>query len=325
MAGVLRVVILNTLLGYQQARFHEGVFILDDPSFAPESEYLPDGFWDEVRQLWFNIDTPDAICAFLKRWGDLVTEHAPLIDGHPKALFGGNYGLPLVVVRMALEWFGTLVALWENACSGRIGFLRDTLGAPPQWEPWAVHIPEMPPQPYPMVHQPSFAWNGACYPYLSTFEPPYEWKEKEPGQKLPLYALPEKDDELVRVVLRFVATEIAERAGHIPFRPFMQGKSLAATWSYQPRDWMDAAIASFFIEKITVHHLCKCGCGLPARSGSDYFDDRHAARHRKRRQRELCRREEGRHLCPTCGQQISGEAARRVGQRARLSPSLVKV
>lgn len=277
MAGVLHVDLTNSFAAVRwPVTFAEGYFrfdyTADDLPFTPNL-VIPPAFWREVRQLHFTLKRGDyaAVTRFLNQWGDLKDEHTQPRDG--------VQGLSTSTLGIALEWLQTMTALWENTAIGKLGFAREVLGAdPPSRDPWAAYIPAQ-----------------GFLPFLSVFDASYEQG---------IYALPDDDGWLTRRVLRFITREITARTGGIPLT--QDGE----TWYFQPRDWMDAAIVSFFLDRIAAHRLCKCGCGLPARPRSVYFDRRHAERYKKRRQNSKDPRE-----CPLCGQPTAGEAARRVAHK----------
>lgn len=293
MIGIMNVGIASgTLGGYENVKFHKKNFYPEQPLFNYEDALLPKSFWEDLNSLYFALkrNQVSVFTSFFERWGmlsadKLAQSNIPIEEGD----FGGRTNaLHWTELKIALEWFHHLVRLWENTRLDKLGYSRKVLGEHMSEEPWDTAIPH----------------NG-FQPLLSVFDPPFI----DIGGKN-VYSLPEDEDALRNIVFTFVSKEIYSALQNVPIRPHTDNKYSTPIWAFQPRDWMDAALASFFIERIAANKRCKCGCGLPATGRSAYYNKTHQERAKKIRQRT-----KNYDACPTCQQPLKTERSRRrIGQ-----------
>ncbi len=271
--------------GYEKVYREGDTFICEGPEFPPQVQAIPEGFWKQVRQLHFALhDGRDGlVCDFLKRYG--------AIPGKEEEIRGNT--MPIRILEAALGYFAILVSLFDNTTKGSMGYVREVLGGNISSPlPWGISLPR----------------NGFV-PYLFFYDPPYH----SDGH----YRLPENDGMLQEEVYRAILTAVEEWLRRIPWRIITLGAGKGPVhhaWGFQAGDWFQAAMLSWYLEKVACLDLCTCGCGRPALPGRKYASNQCADRHRKRQQRE--RKGEIRKFCPTCGQVLSdSEARRRVGQK----------
>lgn len=290
--GIMEVgVSRDTLTEYKKIKYIDGTYLFEEAKLNFGHILLPKKYWEEVNQLHFGGDIKD----FLKRYGGLRKES--LSNSQIKVnggVFGGRVGIAHAEIQIVLEWYNKMVMLWINTIERGTRFAREKLSDKEDSEPWQAEIPS----------------NG-FKPFLSIFHPPPI--KKNDGF---VYALPENDDYFSRLVLRFVAEEFSRFIQDIPIIPYFKEKSITPIWLYQPRDWIEAAVACFYIDQISAHRRCECGCGLPViNPRSRFYDKKHAERHKKRIQRD---KEKDPTICPICKEPPKTEPGRRrVGQIIR--------
>lgn len=283
--GTIYAIAEMTTSGYEDVRKDGDVFVFWGLRFPPEVQAIPLGFWKQVNQLYFALvdGKTDLVCDFLRHYGLIREAETPL--------FEETVSLPAETIRVVLGYFNALVSLFENATKGNMGYVREVLGGVYcSSEPWAVRLPE-----------------GGFAPFLFIYDPPY--------QPDGYYRLG-NDTVLREEVCRVILSETEKWLRRIPWRlvEMKQAKgNVYHAWGFTAGDWVQAAVVSWYIEKVACLTMCECGCGLPALPGRKYASDKCAARHRKRKQRAI--KQAG--YCPTCGQLLlSSEARRRVGQKA---------
>lgn len=281
------------LRGYERVYREGDTFICEGPEFPPRVQAIPEGFWKQVRQLHFALhDGKDGlVCDFLKQYGTISGQDD--LEGLVHPIRGTQ--ITVRTIEVALSYFVSLTSLFDNITVGNTGYIRETLGGNKSSpEPWVVYLPE----------------NGFS---------PYQFFYAPPPQEDSLYRLDDDDRLLREEVYRAILTAVEDWLRSIPWRLTTLGAGKGAVrhaWSFLATNWFQAAMLSWYLERIACLEPCVCGCGRPARPGSKYADEKCAARHRKRQQRE--RKGEVRKFCPTCGQVLSdSEARRRVGQNPR--------
>lgn len=289
--GSLSAVAEMHFRSYEEVCREGDVFVFKGLKFPSKVQAVPEEFWKAVQRLYFDLldGREDLVCDFLKQYGTIAGEDE--FEGLVHPIRGTK--MPVRTVEVALRYFISLVSLFDNVTRRNMGYVRETLGGNKSSpEPWVIYLPK-----------------DGFKPYLFFYDPPI--------QPDGFFRLDEDDRLLREEVYRAILAAAEEWLRSIPWRLITVGAgkgTVQHSWGFWANDWFQAAILSWYLEKVACLDLCKCGCGRPARPGSEYADEKCAARHRKRRQREL--KGEIKKFCPKCGQVLlDSEARRRVGQK----------